>query len=79
LPVLRMDQESITKAEVRWISPNRKRQPGRPKIDLIQTVKEDIKRGGVSWEKIPELAFDRKTWKELTALCANIGTGGSKV
>jgi len=42
-------------------------------------VKDDIKRGGVGWEMIPELAVDRKTWKELTALCANIGTEGSKV
>jgi len=42
-------------------------------------VKEDIKRGGVSWKKIPELAVDRKTWKELTDLSAKFGTGGPKV
>jgi len=28
----------------------KKTKPGRPKIDWMQTVKEDIKRGGVSWE-----------------------------
>jgi len=28
---------------------------------------------------ILELAVDRKTWKELTALCANFGSEGSKV
>ena len=74
---MRMDQESITKAAVRWIPPNGKRKPGRPRIDWIQTVKEDMKRGGASWEQVPELAVDRKTWKELTALCAT-GAGGSK-
>jgi len=57
---LRMDQESITKAAVRWIPQNGKRQPGHPKFYLIQTVKEDIKRG-VSLEMIPELTVDRKT------------------
>jgi len=46
------------------------------KTDWIQIVKEEIERGGVSWERIPELAVDRNTWKELTALCANIDTGG---
>jgi len=46
--VLRMKQESITKAVVRWIPPNGKRKPGRSKIDKTQTVTEDIKRGGVS-------------------------------
>jgi len=64
---------------MRWIPPNGKRKPGRPKIDWIRTVKENIKRGGVSWEKVTELAVNRKTWKELTALCANFGTEGSKV
>ena len=28
-------------------------------------------------EKEPDLAVDRKTWKELTTLCDN-GTGGTK-
>jgi len=46
--VLRMDQESITKAAMRWIIPNGKRKPGRPEINWIQALKEDIKRGGVS-------------------------------
>jgi len=64
---------------VRWLPLNGKRKPGHPKSDWIQTVKEDIKRVGVSWEKLPELAVDRKTWKELTALCAYFGTLGSKV
>jgi len=73
---LRVDQESITKAAVRWIQSYGKRKPGHPKIDRIQTVK-DIKKE-VIWE-IPELAVDIEIWKGLSALWANFGTGGSKV
>jgi len=75
--VMRMDQGSIPKAAVRWTPTNGKRKPGRPRTDWIQTVREDLKRRGACWEQLPELAVDRKTWKELTALCAS-GTGGSK-
>jgi len=46
------------------IPPNGKRKPGRPRTDWIQTAKEDMKRGGVSWEQVPELAVHMKTWKE---------------
>jgi len=67
---MRMNQESITKAVVRWIPPNGKRKPGRPRTDWIQTVNEGIKREGAGWEQGPQLAVSRKTWKELTALCA---------
>jgi len=56
--MMRMDRESITKSAVKWIPPNGKRKLGHPKTDWMQTVKEDRKRGGVSWEKIPELAVD---------------------
>jgi len=63
---------------VRWIAPTGKRKPGQPSTNWLQTVNEDImKRGGARWEQVPELAADRKTWKELTAQCAT-GTGGSK-
>jgi len=70
--VLRMDLESITKATVRWIPPHGKRKPGCPKFNWIPILKEDIKRGGVSLVRIPKLAVDRKTWKELTAPCVPI-------
>ena len=44
-------------------------------VDLVltwqQTVKQDIGRGGVSWEQVPLLAVDRVAWKELTAYVPN--------
>jgi hypothetical protein len=77
--VMRMDEEATTREAVMWTPTFGRRKPGRPRIDWIQTVKQDMKRGGggASWEQLPELAADRKTWKELTALCTN-GAGGPK-
>jgi hypothetical protein len=56
---MRMDEESCGHQHL----------VGRPRVDWIQKVKQDMMRGGASWEQIRELAVDRKTWKELTALC----------
>jgi hypothetical protein len=69
--------DSWLRAAVIWTPANRRRKPGQPRIDWTETVKQDIKRGGASWEQIPELAVDRKIWRELTALCT-AGAGGSK-
>ena len=73
--VMRMAQDRIAKEAVNWVPPHGKRRPGRPRTDWQQTVKQDISRGGVSWEQVPLLAVDRVAWRELTALCAS-STGG---
>jgi len=73
-----MDSWRIAIQATNWKPIDGSRRPGRPRTDWQQTVKVDIRRGGISWEQIPDLAVDRGTWRELTALCA-IGTGGTKV
>jgi len=40
------------------------------RIDWIQTIKQDLKRGGLKWEDLPELTANRVYWKQLTAICA---------
>ena len=75
--VMRMAQDRIARESVNWVPAHGKRRPGRPHTDWQQTVKQDISRGGVSWEQVPLLAVDRVAWKELTALCAS-STGGTK-
>jgi len=64
--VMRMDSWRITRPATNWI--DGKRRPGR------KSNKVDIRRGGMNWEQIPDLAVDRKFWRELT-----ISTGGTKV
>jgi len=51
---------------------------GRSRIDWIQTIKQDLNRGGLKWEDLLEVTANRVHWKQLTALCA-VGAGGSKV
>ena len=72
------NQYSKTKAVAKWVKANQKRRRGRQQIDRIQIVKDDMRRGGTGWEQMPEMAVDRKSGKELTALCV-LGAGGSKV
>jgi hypothetical protein len=62
-----MDQDSITKAAVKWKPPKGKENHGE-KIDLIQIMKEDMKTGA-KWEQILDTAVYRKASKGLTALC----------
>jgi len=69
--VMRMDCDRIARAAVIWTPKCGRRRPGRPRTDWTQTVKQDIKRGGFTWEQLPDLAVDRTTWKELTALCVS--------
>ena len=69
------------RATISWFPTGHKRKPrdrrkGRSRIDLIQTIKQDLNRGGLKWEDIPELTANRVHWKQLTALSA-IGAGGS--
>jgi len=53
------------KYAMRCIPTNGKRKSGRPRTDWIQTAKEDLKTGVASWEQVPALAVESKTWKEL--------------
>ena len=69
--VMRVGQDRIAREAVNWVPALGKRRPGRPPTDWQQTVKQDISRGGVSWEQVPLLAVDRVAWKELTVLCAS--------
>ena len=65
---MRMEQDRIAREAVNWVPALGKRKSGRPRTDWQQTVKQDISRGGVSWEQVPLLAVDRVAWKEMTAL-----------
>jgi len=75
---MRMDGDRIARAAVAWTPKNGRRRQGRPRTDWLQTVKQDIRRGGITWDQLPDLAVDRSAWKELTALCVS-DTGASKV
>ena len=82
--IWRMTTDIPASAATSWFPPfllslgRDKRKRGRPRIDWIQTIKQDLNRGGLKWEDLPEVTANRVHWKQLTALCA-VGAGGSKV
>ena len=47
------------------------RKIGRPCIDCMQTVKQDVSRAGFGWNDLSTLTADRKRWKELTTVCSS--------
>ena len=62
------------RAAISWFPTGYKRKRGRPRIDWIQTIKQDLNRGGLKWEDLPEVTANRVHWKQLI-----VGVGGSKV
>ena len=76
--VWRMTTDIPAKAAISWFPTDHNRNRGRPRIDWIQIIKQDLNRRGLNWEDLSEVTANRVHWKQLTALCA-VGAGGSKV
>ena len=76
--IWRMPNDALARTALNWTPAGCKRKPGRPRMDWIQTVKQDIARADVKWDDVPQLATDRVAWRTLTARCID-GAGGSKV
>ena len=58
--VWRMPNDSLARSALNWTLAGCKRKPGRPRMDWIQTVKEDIARAVAKWDDVPQLVIDRK-------------------
>jgi len=67
--VWRMTTDIPARAVISCFPTGHKRKRRRPRIDWIQTIKQDLNRGGLKWEDLPELTANRVHWKQLTALC----------
>jgi len=55
---MRMDLRRIARQAINWKLIDDSRRPTRPHTDWQQTVKVNIRRGGISWEQIPDLTVD---------------------
>jgi len=66
----RMDENRITKQDLKWspIYGNRKR--GRPRKNLKLTVFENLKKLNMEWDTAENMAKDRQTWHSCVAQCA---------
>ena len=62
--VLRMDNERIPKAALRWTPPG-KRKPGRPKNTWRRTVEGELKEMKLTWGEAQRVAQHRDEWRRV--------------
>jgi len=52
---------------------NAKRKPGRPRKNWIDTIRQDFKSIGMTWEDAEQSAINREDWRRSVAQC-NVST-----
>jgi len=67
--VLRMDDNRLPRQAVHWDISGTKRKPGRPGKNWIDTIQQDLKSIGVTWEVAQQLAVNREGWRRRVAQC----------
>jgi len=60
--VLRMDNNRLPRQAVHWNISNTKRKPGKPQKNWIDTIQQDSKSIGMTWEVAQQLAVIREGW-----------------
>jgi len=48
---------------------NAKRKPGRPRKNWIDTIRQDLKSIGMTWEDAEQSAINREDWCQSVAQC----------
>jgi Reverse transcriptase (RNA-dependent DNA polymerase)/Endonuclease/Exonuclease/phosphatase family len=67
----RSNEERIVKQSLNWTSSRWRRKPGRPRKTWHDTIKQDLKDGGMTWEEAEAAAEDRVVWRGCVARCAS--------
>lgn len=65
--VIRKDQDSVTKTELKWTLDNGKRKRGRPRETWRTTIEADMKTTGKTRTELETTVTDREQWKSLVA------------
>jgi len=66
--VLRMEDNRIPKQAMYWQA-DTKRKPGRPRQNWIDTIRQDLKSIGMTWEDAEQSAIKREDWRQSVAQC----------
>jgi len=67
--VLQMDDNRLPRQAVHWDISGSKRKPGRTQKNWIDTIQQDLKSIGMSWEVAQQLAVNREGWHRRVAHC----------
>jgi len=51
------------------------RKPGRPRKNLMDIIRQDLKDMDISWDEAEELATDRAEWHQRVAQCTHLDAG----
>ncbi len=76
--MLRTSCTRPARTAITWRPADGKRKRGRPRRTWRDTVRDDLRARGETWEDAPLLAADRKRWLYIVARCPT-GIGGAKV
>ena len=63
------------KKVLEWVPPDGRRPRGRPKKTWRSTLKEDLRERGTNWYQALSNASDRRTWRNVVALCQPLAGG----
>ena len=62
-------QTAKTRQAVHWDISSTKRKLGRPRKNWIDTIQQDLKSIGMTWEVAQQLAINREGWRRRVAQC----------
>ena len=68
--LIRLPDGRPAKHALKWIPEVGKRKQGSPKQTWRRTVRDDLRRVGLTWENCLETAKDKVQWKKLSAQCS---------
>jgi len=61
-----MEDDGIPKQAMYWQADhNVKRGPGRPRKNWIDTIRQDLKSIGMTWEDAEQSAINREDWRPM--------------
>jgi len=72
---LRMEDSRIPRQAIQWELTGYKRKPGRPRKNLTDIIRRDLKDMDITWEEAEELATDRAKWRQRVAQCTRLDAG----
>ena len=63
--VFRMNSDRIPNKSIEWQPRNGRRNRGRPKMTWRSTIRKDLEKRNLTWNRARDLAQDRQGWRTL--------------
>jgi len=60
---------ALARQDLTWEPEGFRRRPGRPRQNLKNVVKKDLRKMDISWDEVEEAAENRRSWRNRVAQC----------